>query len=148
MVTEKVTVSGNVYEKSVHSASDRAMIIDFDNSAVLLSSFSADSATVAGAVYKIDSSGGTNIFAGLRMAFEQFATNGDSNHRFIAVLLTDGQDGASPDWNSIQTAYGKGVTLVTMGLSESVDKAYLEKAAMLGKLHKFWDINRADFTIY
>ncbi|WP_028548259.1 S-layer homology domain-containing protein [Paenibacillus sp. UNC451MF] len=133
MVNETVTVLGNVYTNSVHSESDRAAIIDFDNWAQLYSTFSADGATVASAVYQIDSSGGTNIFSGLQLAYEQFDKNGDPNHRFVAVLLTDGQDSPGiKDWNMIQTAYGKGVMLVTMGLSQEVDKLYLEKMALLG----------------
>ncbi|WP_282935405.1 S-layer homology domain-containing protein [Paenibacillus sp. RC67] len=135
MVTETVTVLGNVYTNSVHSESDRAAIIDFDSWAQLYSTFSADGATVASAVYHIDSSGGTNIFAGLKLAYEQFDKNGDPNHRFVAVLLTDGQDqdpNGIKDWNMIQTAYGKGVMLVTMGLSKEVDRLYLEKMALLG----------------
>lgn len=135
LVTETVTVLGNVYTNQVHSESDRAAIIDFDSRAQLYSTFSADGATVASAVYRIDSSGGTNIFAGLKLAYEQFEMNGDPTHRLVAVLLTDGQDQdpyGVKDWNMIQTAYGKGVMLVTMGLSKDVDKLYLEKMALLG----------------
>ncbi|WP_079909159.1 S-layer homology domain-containing protein [Paenibacillus sp. 32352] len=134
-VTETVTVLGSVYTNTVHSESDRAAIIDFDSWAQVYSTFSADGATVAGAVYQIDSSGGTNIFAGLKLAYEQFEQHGDPNHRFVAVLLTDGQDQdpkGTKDWNMIQSAYGKGVTLVTMGLSREVDRLYLEKMALLG----------------
>ncbi|WP_239634692.1 S-layer homology domain-containing protein [Paenibacillus sp. H1-7] len=132
--TETVTVLGSVYTNSVHSESDRAAIIDFDNAARVFATFSADGATVARAVYNIDSSGGTNIFSGLKLAFEQFASNGDPNHRYVAVVLTDGQDSdqMEKDWNMIQTAYGSGVTLVTMGLSREVDQAYLQKMAYLG----------------
>ncbi|NOU93815.1 VWA domain-containing protein [Paenibacillus sp. LMG 31456] len=139
LVPESITVADVVYGNIVHnnhvySESDRAAIIDFDNSARLVSTFSADGATVASAVYNIDSSGGTHIFSGLKLAFDEFNRNGDADNRWIAVLLTDGQDGSNvpPDWNMIQTAYGKGVTLVTMGLSGSVDKVYLEKMALLG----------------
>lgn len=132
-----VTVSGTVYhfEGSVYKEADRAAIIDFDHSARSLVTFSTYGPTVATAVYYgIDSSGSTNIFAGLKLAYSQFEKDGDPNHRFIAVLLTDGEDnsGIEPDWNAITAAYGKGVTLVTLGLGDDVNSSYLEKMALLG----------------
>ncbi|OXM87850.1 S-layer homology domain-containing protein [Paenibacillus rigui] len=123
------------YEGSVYKEADRAAVIDFDNSARAVVTFSTYGPTVAAAVYYgIDSSGGTNIFAGLKLAYGQFESAGDANHRYIAVLLTDGEDtsGLAPDWNAITAAYGKGVTLITMGLGDSVNSGYLTQMATLG----------------
>ncbi|MGF9916274.1 S-layer homology domain-containing protein [Paenibacillus ehimensis] len=143
--TETVTVAKSVYEEGqgvhfeyptvtnqVYSLSDRAAIIDFDNSVRTFATFSAHSSTVSDAVYHIDSDGGTNIFAGVREAVKLYDTYGDSGQRKIALLLTDGQNNyatTQDDLNLLKEAFEKGITIITMGLSSQADISLLKQIA-------------------
>lgn len=143
--TETVTVAKSVYEdgkgyhfeyptvtNQVYSLSDRAAIIDFDTGVRTYATFSAHSQTVAGAVYHIDSNGGTNIFAGVREAVKLFDTYGDNGQRKIALLLTDGQNNfatSQDDLNMLKEAFEKGITIITMGLSRDADLSLLKQIA-------------------
>ncbi|MCP3774381.1 VWA domain-containing protein [Paenibacillus sp. MZ04-78.2] len=143
--TETVTVAKSVYEEEkgyyfeyptvtnqVYSLSDRAAIIDFDTKARTYATFSAHSSTVTGAVYHIDSDGGTNIFAGVREAVRLYDTYGDNGQRKIALLLTDGQNNFATtpdDLNMLKEAFEKGITIITMGLSKDADISLLKQIA-------------------
>ncbi|MEI7026832.1 S-layer homology domain-containing protein [Paenibacillus sp. y28] len=145
LVSETVTVALATYSygpnytgeyttvtNSVYSASDRASIIDFDDVAVTGATFSAHSQTVAEAVYNINSSGGTNIFGGLRQAVHEFKQNGNPDNRWVIVLLSDGQNTYGNDFEAVREAYAQGIVIFTMGLSEEADESLLRNIAIQG----------------
>lgn len=123
------TVTNHVYAES-----DRAAVIDFDNRAKILSTFTADKQTVENAVYFIDSSNGTDIFAGIEEATVAYSVYGKDKQRRIAILLTDGRNGYSPSekhWGMVSDASEKGITIITMGLGNNLDVPLLKKIAQL-----------------
>ncbi len=73
---------------------DQGAVVDFDGSAKLYQSLTPDKNALIAAVNRIDSSGYTNIYEGLRLALEQFSyrtplTSYDSDYNNDLVVLTD-----------------------------------------------------------
>lgn len=150
IVTETVSVAESVYTdygygygyyqytgqiktvtNSVYQASDRFAVIDFDDEAHTVVTFSAHPQTVAEAVYRIDSSGGTDIFGGLKLGIEAYKDSPDTQRKVI-ILLTDGMNNypaTESDWAMISQAFQDNITIVTLGLSEYADTSLLKKIA-------------------
>ncbi|KSV60058.1 hypothetical protein ASU35_17515 [Acetivibrio ethanolgignens] len=104
---------------------DEAAVVDFDSSAILLSELTSDKNVLNNAIDKVDSSGGTNIGAGISLSLNQIS-NEQNSAKYI-ILLTDG-DG-SYDNSLTQKAIDSGVVIYTIGLGNSVNISLLESIA-------------------
>ncbi|MBD5544787.1 MAG: VWA domain-containing protein, partial [Lachnospiraceae bacterium] len=109
---------------------DRAAVIQFATSAVLLSPLTADKDVLTAAVNRIESYGLTNLSSGITMAINQFQTSLDTEteRRKCIIMLTDG-DGS---YNSslTQTAAARGIVIYTVGLGSSVSSSLLTSIAI------------------
>ena len=122
-------------------AGDRAGVVDFDSGARMWSALSSDFATVKLAVDRIDSSGGTNIGAGVALANRELITNGDPDHLKVQILLTDGV--GSYDHRLTQQAKDAGITIYTIGLGDDVDPNLLAAIAT-GTGGMYFPVSAAD----
>jgi hypothetical protein len=105
---------------------DRAAVVDFDSSATLLQVLTTDVAALNAALDQIDSSGGTNIGAGVSTGLDA-VSGGGAGRAKILIVLTDGE-GLYDDTLTDQAA-ASGVTIYTIGLGTSVDAALLTDIA-------------------
>lgn len=83
----------------------------------------------------IGASGGTNIGAALQVANDELIANGDPDHAWVEILLTDGQNNF-PWQNSLtiseaQRAKANGITIYTIGLSSQADAVLLTQVASI-----------------
>jgi len=108
-------------------AQDRSAVVDFDTDALLLQALTTNKTAVKAAIDRIDSSGGTNIGAGVQRALNELATVVDPARAKLIVLLTDGEG----DYTHTLTerASREQVTIYTIGLGSSVDAALLRAIA-------------------
>jgi hypothetical protein len=110
-------------------AEDRGTVVDFDSFARLLQPLTSDKALLKAAIDRIDSSGGTNIGAGVSVGLTELARGkGDDPERAqIMILLTDGVGSYNP---LLTTQAGNaGVTIYTIGLGSGVSDALLRGIA-------------------
>ncbi len=113
---------------------DRAAIIDFDSYARVYAEFTSDQSALNSAVDRIDASGGTDIYEGIKLALNQFdliATEDDSDKLKVMFVLTDGQDGSSySSYTSlIEKANNNNIQIYTVGLGSGVDSNLLTQIA-------------------
>ncbi|PPK98191.1 secreted protein with Ig-like and vWFA domain [Kineococcus xinjiangensis] len=108
-------------------AEDRAAVVDFDSRAVLLQPLTTDKAAVKAAIGLINSSGGTNIGAGMDVALRELAAKDLDGRAQIVILLTDGEGAYSQALT--EQAVAQSVVVYTIGLGSSVDTALLEGIA-------------------
>lgn len=121
-------------------ATDQVAVVDFDSSARLAIGLSGNKTAINNAIDTIDSSGGTNIGAGVSLALQQLQNSDRSKIRAI-ILLTDGQ--GSYDTNLTTQLASQGVRVFTIGLGSSVDTALLNSIANAtgGKYKQISDAN-------
>ncbi|HEY2291005.1 MAG TPA: vWA domain-containing protein [Thermoanaerobaculia bacterium] len=114
------------------SGQDRVAIIDFDDNAKLFFSLApVDSSSVRDtakqAVDQVDSSGGTNLSAGLDLAIAELSRNKMAGRRQFVIFLTDGDgyyDGAAE-----QRAKSAGIIIYTIGLGSEANATQLTSIA-------------------
>jgi len=106
---------------------DRVAVVDFDSSASLLIGLSNDQPAISSALNRIDSSGGTNIGAGVSAAISELMRNSNSSVIRAIILLTDGQGSYSENL-TVQMA-GEGIRAFTIGLTGAVDAVLLQNIA-------------------
>lgn len=107
---------------------DRAGVVDFDGGAVILSYLTSDFVAVKAAIDQINSSGGTNIGAGVDAGLDVFDAAGpDPDRGRVMILLTDGF--GSYDSSLTTRAANSLVTIYTIGLGSSVDANLLTQIA-------------------
>jgi hypothetical protein len=107
-------------------------IIDFDDNAKLFFSLApVDSSSVRDtakqAVDQVDSSGGTNLSAGLDLAIAELSRNKMAGRRQFVIFLTDGDgyyDGAAE-----QRAKSAGIIIYTIGLGSEANATQLTSIA-------------------
>lgn len=104
---------------------DKAAVIDFDNTAKINCTLTSDKTVIKSAIDRIDSSGGTDLGAGIQVALEQLQ-NSTSKAKFI-IMLTDGE--GSYNHNLTQQAINQGVKIYTIGLGSSIDVDLLKNIA-------------------
>lgn len=106
---------------------DQVGVVDFDSNAVLLSGLTTDFAAAKAAVDRIDSSGGTNIGAGVAVAHNEIINNGNPEHLRAEIVLTDGVGSYS---SSLTTqAVNENITMFTIGLGSGVNAGLLQGIA-------------------
>ena len=106
---------------------DRGAVVDFDSFAVLLQSLTSDKAALKAAIDRVDSSGGTNIAAGVQVGINALAPSVDPLRGKIMILLTDGVG----TWNPalIGVAVAQRITIYTIGLGSGIDEPQLRSIA-------------------
>lgn len=108
---------------------DRAAVIDFDGSAILVQTFTSDHDMLYNGIDVIDSSGGTSLSAGIGKAIEQFTGNSYTRtdaYKYV-IFLTDG-DG---EYNTSYTtaAAENNIIIYTIGLGAGVQEEVLKAIA-------------------
>ncbi|WP_318507007.1 VWA domain-containing protein [Bacillus sp. T3] len=106
---------------------DRAAVVDFDYYATTLVNLTTDKDAVQYAIDTIDSSGGTDLYVGVKEAIDEIVANGDENNFRFVIFLTDG-DGYWDD-SAIDYANENNVTIYTIGLGANVQQSLLERIA-------------------
>lgn len=104
---------------------DEAAIIDFDDTATLLSGLTSDKQKLYQAIEQIDSDGGTDIGAGILCALDEIEQKKDVA-KYI-ILLTDGE--GNYDSNLTLRAIELGVKIYTIGLGSDIDETLLRTIA-------------------
>jgi secreted protein with Ig-like and vWFA domain len=118
---------------------DLVGVVAFSGQAELIVEVQLNSnpAAVAKTVHKLQPDGGTNIYAGLDMAYQQLAplTVQDAAIKHI-ILLTDGNSGAPAPGGYVKLASQmrkNGITLSTIGVGDGHDKQLLSQLAQMGR---------------
>ena len=106
---------------------DQAGVVDFDSYANLIRPLTGDFNAVNASIDSLDSSGGTNIGAGVGLANNHLINSGNSEHAWMMILLTDGQGSYSSYYT--QQAAANNITIYTIGLGSSVDSGLLTSIA-------------------
>ena len=106
---------------------DRVAVVDFDSSARLLQPLTEDFAAAKGAIDRIDSSGGTDIGAAVRVGNRELIDRGAADRARVEILLTDGFGNYSPSLTT--EAADNDITIYTIGLGPGVDEALLTAIA-------------------
>ncbi|HUG85034.1 MAG TPA: VWA domain-containing protein, partial [Euzebya sp.] len=109
------------------SDTDQATVIDFDSTAKLFQALTSDKALLKAAIDRIDSSGGTNIGAGVNLGLNQLDTVTDDSVGLAMILLTDGQGSYSSTLTT--RAAEAGVQIFTIGLGSGVNQTLLQGIA-------------------
>lgn len=106
---------------------DRAGVVDFDSYANLIRPLTPDFDSVNASIDSLDSSGGTNIGAGVSVANNHLISSGDPEHAWMMILLTDGQ-GSYNDYYT-QQAIENNIAIYTIGLGSGINSALLTSIA-------------------
>ncbi len=106
---------------------DRAAVVDFDSYASLTQGLTSDFNAVKSALDRIDSYGGTNIGAGVRIANNELIRKSSSDRIKVEILLTDGE--GSYDYSLTTQAKNNNIIIYTIGLGNSVDETLLRSIA-------------------
>lgn len=106
---------------------DKACVVDFDSYASMTQNLTGDFDAVKSAIENIDSSGGTNIGAGVQTANNELIANSDSDRIKAVILLTDGS--GSYDYSLTQQAKDNDIVIYTIGLGTSVNSTLLRSIA-------------------
>ena len=117
---------------------DRVTLVGFsDEASVLVEYASADSVELAAAIASMQPSGGTNVYAGLREAFERVDAHAQEGWQNRALLVSDGLatvgltsddkiEGLAAAWSEV--GYG----LTTIGLGNDFDVELMRTLAEVG----------------
>lgn len=116
------------------SDNDRLAIIDFDHEARLafpLTRLGDPNVRkkIKKAIGTIDSSGGTDLGAGMALALQQLVEHRAEGRPQSIIFLTDGQGEGEYDPAITEAASRAGITIFTVGLGSSVDRNLLESIA-------------------
>jgi len=106
---------------------DRGAVVDFDSGARILQGLTSDKSALKSAIDRIDSSGGTNITAGVQLGIDALAPSDDPLRGKIMILLTDGVGAWNPAL--IGVAVAARITIYTIGLGSGVNAVQLQSIA-------------------
>ena len=123
----RIDVTENFIDRLTEN--DRGAIIDFDNSAKVLSGFTSDKETLKASAKKIDDNGGTSLSAGISKAISLFKQEDYSKKDTLKyiIMLTDGDGSYSTGYTS--QAAKENITICTIGLGTSVSTSVLTAMA-------------------
>ncbi|MCD8107920.1 MAG: VWA domain-containing protein [Oscillospiraceae bacterium] len=108
---------------------DRAAVIDFDSTATLYQSFTSDHDALYTAINRVNSSGGTNLSNGMKLAIAQFTSSNYTRqdaYKYI-IFLTDGNGSYSTTYTT--QAAANNIVVYTIGLGSGVDASVLTAIA-------------------
>lgn len=117
---------------------DRVSIVTFDDQAeVVAESVGGESAEISSAVSRLDANGSTNIYDGLRTAYETVAANANPEYQNRVILLSDGEAtaGILSDDKLVEmsTAYNEaGYALTTIGMGAGFDPELMRTLSETG----------------
>jgi hypothetical protein len=97
--------------------------VDFDHYARVTRPLTDNLNAVNSSINSLDSSGGTNIGAGVGTANSHLISSGDSGHAWMMILLTDGQGYYNNYYT--QQAVNNNITIYTIGLGSGVNSGLL-----------------------
>jgi hypothetical protein len=106
---------------------DRAGVVDFDYYASVTRSLTDNLNAVNSSIDNLDSSGGTNIGAGVGVANKHLINSGNPEHAWMMILLTDGIGSYSSHYT--QQAADNNITIYTIGLGSGVNSGLLASIA-------------------
>ncbi len=106
---------------------DQAAVVDFDSRAILRQPLTTDFAAVKSAIDRVDSSGGTNLSAGMNAALNELDIRGNPDHERVIVFLTDGEGSYSATYTA--WAASSGTVVYTVGLGSGTNTALLGQIA-------------------
>lgn len=106
---------------------DQVAVVDFDSFGRVFQTLTNDFVAAKAAVDRIDSSGGTNIGAGVSLGNSELINRGDPSHARAMILLTDGIGSYNPALT--QQAIDNNIRIFTIGLGAGVDTALLSNIA-------------------
>ncbi|TXC90913.1 VWA domain-containing protein [Metabacillus litoralis] len=122
---------------------DRSAVVDFDDDGRITIDLTIEKEKVKMKIDEIDSSGGTNLYDGIKTAVDAFDEQSKDHTKYV-IFLTDG-DGY---WNEDALEYAKqeGVIIYTIGLGNGVNRTLLERIATetQGKYYFATDANQLD----
>ena len=123
----RINVTRNFINKL--NENDRGAIVDFDSGADVLSGFTSNKGSLSMAAGNIDSSGGTNLGAGISTAINLFANENYEEEKALKciIMLTDGEGSYSSYLTS--SAANQDIIIYTVGLGSSVDSGLLRSIA-------------------
>ena len=133
---------------------DRAAIVDFDSSAILLKGLSnatpEGKAALKAAAEKIDSVGGTNSASGLGKAVSHLQTYGNLDAKHIIIFLTDGYNNYS-SYDNQTLSYARqaeqlGIKIFTIGLGDSFNTELLTNVANISKGDFYQTLNAEELV--
>lgn len=108
------------------SADDQVAVVDFDNSVRTWQILTTDKAAAKRGIDKVNSSGGTNIGAGVARSIQEILTRGLYGNKLI-ILLTDGQGSYNSTYT--QQAANNDIVIHTIGLGSGVNRSLLAEIA-------------------
>lgn len=123
------------------TGSDRGAIVDFDDTAKVLSAFTSDKTALNTAAGKIDSNGGTSLTSGIASALNLFTASGRTDVLKYIIMLTDG-DGTYNTSLTKQAADNQ-IVIYTVGLGSSVSTSILTNMAQ-GTGGSYYHASNAD----
>lgn len=111
--------------------SDRAALVTFAESAVVLQGLTGDAAALDAALARVTTSPGTRIDQGLGAALDVLAAEGRAGAHPVVVLLSDGRQDAGVEAARAagDRARAAGVEVHTIGLGDDVDADLLRSLA-------------------
>ena len=118
--------AAKIFVDALHEQ-DRGAVVDFDSIARLFQALTSDKALLKAAIDRVDSSGGTNIGAGVSLGLSALAAGAAPPRAQLMILLTDGVG----SYNHLLTtqAASAGVTIYTIGLGSGIDANLLQSIA-------------------
>lgn len=122
---------------------DRAAVIDFDSYATIYQEFTVDHALLNAAIDRVNSSGGTNLSAGMSKAIGLFTSSSYTRtdaYKYI-IFLTDGDGSYSTSYTA--QAKNNEIVVYTIGLGTGVKEATL-RAIAEGTGGKYYFASAAD----
>ena len=120
---------------------DRAAVVDFDDRGRLVTGLTTDRAVATAAVGSIDSNGGTDIGAGVRLGNSELIGGGDPDHLKAQIVLTDGV--GNYDERLTAEAKAAGIVIYTVSLGYDVDAGLLQRIAA-GTGGTYYAVSNAD----
>ncbi len=117
---------------------DRVTLVAFaDDAEILVESSAPDAPALADAIASMTAKGRSNVYGGLRSAFEAVHRHADPDRRLQVILLSDGQPTAGlvhdPRLLGIAEAYAAvGIGLSTIGMGADLDAPLLRGLAERG----------------
>jgi len=107
---------------------DRVSVVDFDSSAKVYYALGTDFDAAKSAIDRVNSSGGTNIGAGVNAGLNQLLGGSERDDRAqVLILLTDGQGSYSSSYTTL--AADNGIQIFTVGLGSGVNASLLGSIA-------------------
>lgn len=106
---------------------DRGAVVDFDSYGRIVQGLTNSKSALYSAISSVDSSGGTNIGAGVSPAINMLTASASNERGRIVIVLTDGYGSYNSSLTSL--AATNNITIYTIGLGSSVDSGLLSSIA-------------------